>query len=1006
MNKEELLKELQELQARLDSEVDSYNIENRVQEIESITAKIDKNNTILKYYSEQLADDKNFVDETPLQYYQMLEAQEFLNLTAKQTAERENEDKILAEQAMIDNSIALISAGQDRIAKLGIDNTQLSIDIRRARLSSNSDKIAKCEAEIIKNNDAIKTIEADIISFQNDIEQHTSVIESLNGLTDNLKEQTIDAQNSYNDVLAKKEASKKGEIDLAKRNKAEAELETLKTITSTLEQRSVAISYDFAGELKNIISDYSNSTITEEQLMLKLSDLKDRLPQDFLKADESARNAEISDNQRAQEMLEVKLEELTRKLSNEDNYKVTPAGYAKIRAKLSTCKMNMSNYDSQIAMLNSQIPANEIDLDEYKEMINLCDEENEEISRQLILNNGEDKELEAELIAKQKMNFTIIAEAKEAIENVNTDGLENTQVLEQLEERKARTEKLIASYQAQLADENAIDNSKKRLDEIELATAKQNLNSLKNREQFLNNSIVTAIDKIIAGDLSKFNGVEVSENNINPLPFAAADGVNPEELNLNSDQDMSPIPVGETNDETKDDFSDLNPDGEELSEEDLNLLGIETPDTKEDEDEKIEEIDTSDVNEKLKNKSKTEKFRNSLKRHWKKVALVLAIILVAVGLKNFPQEKVEKATHSITNNEDSMDNIINADDQQQSLDDFLDKNGLSTDNDKKENDKSNDNAKDDKKDNSEKTSTSNNGGNSSEPYTEKAPEVKEEAADPVDPSTIVDEHPKAEVKPEHADPVDPSTIVDEHPDEVTPTPIPTPTEDEGTKVEESGVTGDETVPDNAWDNQVPTPTDTPTSGSTSTDGVTGNETVPDNAWDNETPVIEGSGISSNQNSGSTTTTVTTTAPVTETVVSYTPTPINTATTTIAVNPGDALIVQDAGVNYVSDNNSVYEKQATDQDIFANDDVKSVSVVTDNSGSDTINVEINSSDAIRTMALNDADVASISKENNISNDEIRQIEEQYKAQQAALEELKKQVQSTEPIVEQNTAVNTK
>ncbi len=993
MNKEELIKQLTELQVRLDSEVDGYDIENRVEEIEQISARIEKNNTILKYYTEQLADDKNFIDETPLQYYLMLEAQELENLKSKQTAERENQDRILIEESIIASSEATILAGQEEIAKLGVDNTQLSIDIRRARLSSNNSKIEACEKKIASNNKRVEEIESQIGSIQTSIEQHTSVIESLNGLTDNLREQTAEAKAKYEEVVAQEKASKNSEIDLAKKNKAEAELETLKTITSTLEQRSTAISYDFAGELKNIIADYANSSINDEEMKSKLSELKEKLPEDFIKADEAARNAEISENQRAQEILEVKIDELTRKMANEDNYKVTPAQFAKIRAKLSTCKKNMSSYDSQIAMLSSQIPTNELDLNEYQEMIDLCNNDNEEIARQLILNNGVDKDLEAELTAKQKMNFAIIAEANELIENVNTDGLENSQVLAQLEERKARTEKLIASYQAELADENAIDRSKMRLDQTELANSKQSLNALKNREEFLNNSIVAIMDNIIGGNLGMDKGVEANTTSANPLPFAPSDGFNPEDMINNNEQEISPIPVGEVNNKDPYDFSDLNPNGFGASDEDFNLFGIENPESKEDEDEKIEEIETSDVNENLKSKSKLDKFKTAFKKHWRKVAIVVALIAgLAAGLKSCDQNKVEKATDSIINNDNAMEDVIDSQDPENSLQDFLDKNGLTIEDKNKE-----DSATPTKENDDSKKAPTGNNDNSGTPYKETTPASTEKPAAPVDPATIVDEHPTVEVTPEHADPVDPATIVDEHPD-VTPTPTPTPTPDQGTKVDESGVTGDETVPDNAWDNETPAPTNTPTNTPTSSNsGVTGNETVPDNAWDNETPVIEGS----NQNVSQSNNNVV--APVQSTPVQAV---APTSTTTIAVNPGDALIVNDNGVNYVSDNNSNYEAKSTDKDIFANDAVQSVSVATDVNGNDTINVEINTSKAQRTTGLTDADVAAISSENNINADEIAQIEAQYKAQQAALEVLKQQVQSSEATVTEPTAGITK
>ena len=86
MNKEEILSQLTEISKRLDSEVDSFDIDARVEKIQANDAQADSNDIRIKYLTEQLANDNNYIDTTPIQYYNMQLAQANEELRAAQTA--------------------------------------------------------------------------------------------------------------------------------------------------------------------------------------------------------------------------------------------------------------------------------------------------------------------------------------------------------------------------------------------------------------------------------------------------------------------------------------------------------------------------------------------------------------------------------------------------------------------------------------------------------------------------------------------------------------------------------------------------------------------------------------------------------------------------------------------------------------------------------------------------------------------------------------------------------
>lgn len=1014
MNKEEMITKLTELQEKLSSEVDSYELENRVEEIENISAEIEKNNVEIKYLSEKIADEKNYVDKKPLQFYLMLEAKELENLRSKKTTERDNEAQIVSEEVVIENALATIVTGEEEKKELEQKNVALNIAIRRARINSENEKIAEYEANISNNKARINDIVEQKKELEIDIEEHKNVIESLKELGENLKAQTEEAQAKFEEVSNLEKEMRNGGIDYASKSADEEQLVVLKGLNEELYKRSTFISYDFAGELKQIIDDYRNNTINDSELKAKLNDLKTRLPENFLKADEAERNKELELNHVTQESLETNIEIIKNQLADEENFKLSPAHYAQSRAKMIAMESYIKEYDDEKASLISEKDAIARDREEYASIIDLCNDDNESIARSLILNNGVDKDLEKSLVEKQKINFETIAQAQLMLDSIERTIEENEIIVEQVEKRRSIASNILDSYNARYSNENVRDDSKFRLVQIDLQKKESALRALKNREAFLKNSVSYSFNRIIESIPTL---EETKEENIE-LPFPVEDGIDISELQPTEENKMEPQAIGTVSEEKEETpiesevvNSDISTekeeasfDGEGISDDEIDLLDIQNFDMPkvEDkiEDDKFEVIDYEE-DENLKQKAQVDEFKRKFKKHFKKLLYVAAVVCLIVGIKGCTQNKAERAMDAIQNDDSAMDNIIDNEDQQKSVEDILREKGVSLDEEENSTEKSDKTSKDEKDkslsdyknglvnpvidDKNLITPTPNptkvdDGVSGSRPaYTETIPSESVTPAPPVDPSKIVDEHPSQE-KP-HTDPVDPSKIVDPNPDE---TPSITPTPDEGYKEEVTGPTGDEEVDEELWDNEQPIIENEQTVIEEYGQPVIEEDSVP--IIDESAPVVE--------------------APVLKSVkISKTPvapveaeTPeVKDTTTTINLNEGEAFILKKDDTNYVARNDSNLSEQENEKDIFANDGVNSVSIATDEDGKDTISIEINNSEIERENKLTDSDIESIQEENNVSQDEIAELEAQYKAQQEALKALKEQVQ--EPVLEE-------
>lgn len=898
MNKEEILSQLTEISKRLGSEVDSFDIDARVDRIQQLDAQSEVMNARIKYLSEQLANDNNYIDNTPIQYYNMQLAQANEVLRNAQAAVTGNKAEIDREQTIIERTTATIEAGRTETKTLRDKNTELTLAIRRARNNNRNADIATFEAAIAVNNDRISKLAAEAETFEAEIEKHREKITSLSGLTEGLEEEVRQAEAKVDAVKTIREASKTGRIDIAKKEADQALLATLNSTNAALEKQSIDLGYDFARELNTIIADYQSSAITDDELRAKLTDLKGRLPEDFLVSDKEVRDKELVGNRAAQQELELQVDTLERRLSNDDNYRLSPVFFAQTRARIASLNSKISEYDAQIAMVDRQNASALLEIEEYKGLLKLYEDELDEIGIQLAENNGKDAELEKELRAKQTIAHTGIREAKAELERLNVLGLENEEVRKQLEERKARTNELIESNRSKIADPNAIDRSKKRLDQIELQKATAALTALKNREAFLENSIVVALNNIIASKTVK-PGVTagVSEENTNDtvLPFPVSGEVDVDALNkLNGEEEVKEeevTPAGVTGE-----TSDV-----ELTDEEKALLaglgaaglGAAAGTTSVPEVEEIDELaeehdgfvavsDTSEVREDLKEKAAKPTFIEKMKKvgkHWKKV--VLALVLAGVmmcGLHSCQNQMTNNgpATDTPTSTEQTDDAYDESEDTLEDMGFTIgegEETGLDSDPELDLDDLTNDT------ENPENTQGQPNGENvgpgaqeNTDPYTETIPGSTEQAADPVDPSTIED--PNANIEnTNNGESVDPSTIVDEHPDTGN-NEMPEASEDLGEQVEEVVNPGDPTgddLTDDAWENEEPVFEDENTGNGGDTEdnntdqnenenenenentagGVTGNEEVPEDAWENEEPVIEGENQGSGEGSGET-----------------------------------------------------------------------------------------------------------------------------------------------------------
>ena len=346
-------------------------------------------------------------------------------------------------------------------------------------------------AEQYNDQALLATLDSNIQRLERRAAKRNSELEELNAniheLEEAIKEQEEATTGSATvDIEALKDADR-------------AEITRLNTEIKNASTESMLAEYNFATSLNDLITDVERGNISEEVVMAKLEEYRDRLPKQFLLRDAAARSEERIQLEDALAKYEPRLAELEEKLSNEDNYRgVLGARLTEIKESkqndLDSYTDEIKANGARIAEINNEVRKLEAANISAQRIIDQRQKEMDGLSSQ---NHPMRKHLRAEIERKSQeitRNMTTMhtLRSEKGMLSGNIDRLrELTKPL------KAEIEKINKEI---AEDAKKINKSQQRLDRIERDELVAGIAATKSRLAFIEFNVSETIDHIV-GDL-------------------------------------------------------------------------------------------------------------------------------------------------------------------------------------------------------------------------------------------------------------------------------------------------------------------------------------------------------------------------------------------------------------------------------------------------------------------------------------------------------------------------
>lgn len=499
MNKEELLKQLEELRSHLPKgELDGMRIstDNAIAELENKLA--DNSNYISNKANFFNSGRRNNLEKAiNSSQVKMVESQN--NVTAIQkNIEITQKDLDSIPDVVKDLENQLTTAGRD--LRANINPTPEQDAVISSRLKTLRDQIAE-----YRSHEA--TLKANMLEYQRDLELNQNQVSEYGKREQ--RYQTL--LTSFNERLQNEDAN----TNLGLKLKDEANLDALKNTKESLEGKFEYSMLDLGDELDDLMTNLSNDTMTPEQVITSLETYKNSNIdyQTFVNNDEARMN-ELSDIDNSRSAMSMEISDLQTKLGNDNNYLVssfvTELNEERIskaeqnmndaQISLNECDESVATYTNDIARANNEIAFSESCINSMREEIV---EWNIQIKR---LDKDNDKDLITKINRKISIN-----EAQISSEQKNISYLLNEQVtiknqLDGAQKRKSiqldkitRYGNLIDNMQAK--NENVIDEYAKRLDEKRLADLISGAAALDSRKAFLDYDFEASLENVLSSNM-------------------------------------------------------------------------------------------------------------------------------------------------------------------------------------------------------------------------------------------------------------------------------------------------------------------------------------------------------------------------------------------------------------------------------------------------------------------------------------------------------------------------
>ena len=697
MNKEEMLQSLKDLKFNINGGL----VDNETKEkLENLEIDLNLLDDEIFELSNKIQDDTNYPT-----FFALYDEAEVSNAKRELNIAKAGLESTKLTIAQVEEYIAYIKReieeNNKKMAELNRENLEQGARLRELGITPNPE-----EENLIRETLNVNRNEISKLNIKNDRAKQI-LVENENQLTGLLNNKS-DFENKMNNAQinlnnAESLQASRPLVNEAKRNIDKEELDDLKYIKSTMENEKSALSINLADEVEKIINDLQADVITVNDVNNRLEDLKRNMPAGYFNADVEDRNNELVQNRKVQVELEDKINNLTAKVNNVDNYRYSDAELAREEEKVKILAVKVQNSNLKIVEFEKAKQQLESDLIEQNKKVESREVENRIIGLKAQLRraktNEQREQINKEIEASQKEawnDLNELTDKKAELELVNSSLVAEESNLERYVKLHENAVNRKEDIDRRLKNNEVQNSYQKRLDEMELAKSKASLEALKNRAQFISLPVLEQVNNLINNNVKVeenkepvFKGKNGEEIKVGaPLPFDNDLGVKDSSFDektnqifmdepksnsleenilntLNNDPKLGGLKFTfpDQNEEEKENEEinpifnpEINLDEQELNNEEQQLNNEEQELNVENNEEVVEEekeetkvvpvvgkmkAKFKEASDKLKNKAKDLNFRAKLKKWAKVIAVVAASAVLLVASGKLPQKTLE-----------------------------------------------------------------------------------------------------------------------------------------------------------------------------------------------------------------------------------------------------------------------------------------------------------------------------------------------------------------------------
>lgn len=397
------------------------------------------------------------------------------------------------------NSLELMEIGRNEEATYnGIDTS-----------SKTTEEIADIQDKIQRTKAAVADIDAYAQELTSEKEELLQMIENLNTRQTQLTER----RQRYQTTLDRAQSGiPAGEIWDSKQMETDRDhLEQAKEVLKSLNVRGARLSFDANSSLKSLEESIRIGDMPAEGIVERLRYIQSRVP--FLPTNMPE---EISHNQVTQKAYKQRIEELEKKLSDDQNYVFSATSFDRLNKEIVALEFRLTDYNAKMkeeqatyARLENEQGQHETDLQAYEKSLAALESNIATIQLSLtdpMMPKRVRREQEKMLRNYQKeANNTrkILSTLYEEKANVQTMMQSIQQNQKRLPKLYNMTEKMLEQKRQRLEDKSTIDEYAKRMDEDKLHSLTSGLVALQTREKWLLDNTADQFDEIIRDIESK-----------------------------------------------------------------------------------------------------------------------------------------------------------------------------------------------------------------------------------------------------------------------------------------------------------------------------------------------------------------------------------------------------------------------------------------------------------------------------------------------------------------------